>query len=75
MKTHDLVVKTGEYEVNGEKKNRYMNIGAMMTSEKGPYILIDKTFNPAGIQDGKNRILVSIFEVREKQTATDEIPF
>ncbi|MGZ3797892.1 MAG: hypothetical protein ACXVB1_16090 [Pseudobdellovibrionaceae bacterium] len=64
-KTHDLVIKTGEYtNAQGEKKNRYQNVGAVMEGDNGPFILLEKTFNPAGIQDGKNSVLISMFEVK-----------
>lgn len=62
-KTHDLAVKVGEYEKGGEKKNRYQNVGAVMEGQHGPYILLNKTFNPAGVQDGKESILISMFPV------------
>jgi hypothetical protein len=52
-KTHDLVVKTGEYEQNGETKARWQNVGAVIKTEKGSVILLERWFNPAGIVDDK----------------------
>jgi hypothetical protein len=81
MKKYDLAVKTGEYtNKDGQKKNKYKNVGAILESENGPYILLDKTFNPAGIQDGKNSVLISMFAVdNQNQMASnnfgDDIPF
>lgn len=66
MKKFDLAVKTGSYEKNGETKNRYQNVGVMIEGNNGPYILLDKTFNPAGIQDGKDKVLISMFEPKGK---------
>lgn len=64
-KTHDLAVKVSEFtNAQGEKKNRYQNVGAVMEGENGPFILLEKTFNPAGIQDGKNSVLISMFEIK-----------
>ena len=65
-KTHDLAVKIGSYEKDGIQKNRYLNIGAMVDGEKGKYILLNKTFNPAGVMDerGGSSIIVSLFEVK-----------
>lgn len=64
-KKYDLVIKVGEYtNAQGEKKNRYQNVGAIMEGDNGPFILLEKTFNPAGIQDGKNSVLISMFEVK-----------
>ena len=66
-KTHDLAVKVGEYEKDGQKKGRYENIGAVMSGDNGPYIILKKTFNPAGIQDGKDSVLLSMFPVEKKE--------
>ena len=76
-KTHNLVIKVGEYEKNGEMKNRYQNVGALMNGQHGQYILLEKTFNPAGIQDGKSSVLISIFPVRESSgnAPEDDFPF
>lgn len=66
-KTHDLVVKVGEYTTrDGETKARYENIGALMQGDKGPYVMLKRTFNPAGVSvdPGRDSILVSAFEPR-----------
>ena len=68
-KKYDLAVKTGSYtNRNGETKNRYENIGAVMVGDNGPYLMLKRTFNPAGVsvQDGRDSILVSCFEPRER---------
>ena len=50
-KTHDLAVKTGSYELNGETKGRWMNVGALMEDNDGrPFLMLNACFNPAGIQ-------------------------
>lgn len=67
-KIRDLAVKTGSYTVNGETKGRYKNVGSLMQSEDGSrFILLDTTFNPAGVPNPDNRdnVLISIFELRE----------
>lgn len=68
-KTHDLAVKIGSYEKDGKTKNRYLNIGAIFAGEKGQYMLLNKTFNPAGIVDERNgnSIIVSMFEVKPNE--------
>lgn len=63
QKTHTLRVKVGEYVQDGETKNRYLYIGAVMKGEYGSFILLDKTFNPAGIVDDKPNVLISMFPV------------
>jgi hypothetical protein len=51
-KTHDLAVKTGTYrDSQGQEKARYKTIGALMMGDKGPFVVIDRTFSPAGAAD------------------------
>lgn len=70
-----LMVKVREYtDQNGNKKNQWLQIGSMMLSEKGvPYVLLDKTFNPAGIETetGRTSIMVSMFDPDKKNEKTD----
>lgn len=69
-KTHDVVVKVGSYEKDGQTKNRYENIGSRMEKEDGgAFILIRRTFNPAGVPnpDNKDSIIISLFEVKDKE--------
>lgn len=68
-KTHDLAVKVGEYtNAQGEKKNRYQNVGAVMQGDNGQFIMLAKWFNPAGVVDarGGESILLSMFEPRQE---------
>lgn len=80
-KKYNLAVKTGEYQKDGQTKGRYQNVGAVMESEKGQFILLEKTFNPAGIQDGKSSVLIHMFEEKNENSGqfrnndNDEIPF
>jgi len=39
----------------------------MMEGDKGPYILLDRTFNPAGVggNDGRESIIVSLYEPKD----------
>lgn len=66
-KTHDLCVVVDTYQKDGQTKNKYLNIGAVMVSENNgetnKYILLDRTFNPAGVKNPDNRsnLLVSVF--------------
>jgi hypothetical protein len=71
-KTHDLAVKVGSYtNQQGEQKNRYQNVGALMQGDNGPFIMLAKWFNPAGVQDdrGGESILISIFAPKEREQA------
>ena len=68
-KTHDLAVKVGSYtNQQGETKNRYQNVGALMQGDKGQFIMLAKWFNPAGVTDdrGGESILISVLEPKEK---------
>jgi hypothetical protein len=67
-KIKDIAVKTGEYQDNnGQTKGRYQNIGALMKNEDGSvFILLQRWFNPAGINSDRETILLSCFDLREQ---------
>ena len=67
-KKYDLAVKTGEYTTNGETKGRYENVGAVMMGDKGPYLMLKRTFNPAGVPNPEDRdsVLISCFEPKQQ---------
>jgi hypothetical protein len=65
-KTHDLAVKVGEYIKDGQPKAKYENVGVVMESQNGPYLLLKKTFNPAGVPSDKESIIISMFPVENK---------
>ena len=66
-KLYDVTVKVGTYTSNGEEKSRYENIGAVFEGDKGPYMVMKRTFNPAGVpfKDGSDSIFINLFEPRE----------
>jgi len=66
-KKYDLAVRVGTYEKNGETKNKYQNIGAVIQGDNGPYIIMDRTFSPAGVPNPEDRenFIVSLFEPRD----------
>lgn len=65
-KTHDLSVKTGEYQTrDGQTKARYEPVGALMQGDNGPFIMLKRTFNPAGVPTDRDNILISAFEPRD----------
>lgn len=67
-KVYDLAVKVGEYESNGQTKNRYKNIGAIFEKDDGGrYLALDSTIVTMELQYIANpkrseRLLVSLFE-------------
>lgn len=65
---YDLAVKTGEYtDRNGNTKGRYKNVGKVMRNDNGQFMLLDKTFNPAGVPGDGDMVMVSMFEPKPKQ--------
>lgn len=67
-KKYDIAVKTGSYQDGqGQTKNRYMNIGAVMQGDNGPFILLDPMVNLAAAprEPGKDRVICSLFEPRQ----------
>jgi len=79
QKTHDLAVKTGSYtDNNGNTKNRYKNCGMVLKKDDGgEIILIDPTFNFAGVKLDSDRdmVIISKFEVKKReQAATSQTP-
>lgn len=74
-KKYDLAVKVGTYMKDGVAKPRYKTIGVLMTgNDGGEYILLEKTFNPAGVASDRESIMVSLFAPRDNnnQTAHNE---
>lgn len=68
-KLYDVTVKTGEYTNNqGENKGRYENIGSMMQGDNGPFLILKRTFNPAGVPnpDNKDSVICSCFEPQQQ---------
>jgi hypothetical protein len=68
-KIKDLTVKVGTYQKDGQEKNRYLNIGSVMEDDNGgTFILMNRTFNPAGCPNPDNResVLVSMFDVKSR---------
>ena len=66
-KTHDLCVKAGTYQKDGETKNRYKNVGMILQKEDGgEMIMIDPTFNFAAVKEqDRDFVIVAKFEVKE----------
>jgi len=66
-KLYDLAVKVGSYvDRDGKEKNRYQNLGVVLEGKDGPFLLLNRYFNPAGVpcDPSKDSILVSMFKPR-----------
>ena len=75
-KLYDVTVKTGSYQKDGETKNRYLNVGSIIKGEHGPYMIMERTFNPAGIPNPEDRssLILSLFKPREKSDGASRGP-
>ena len=82
----DLAVKTSEYEKDGETKGRWLNVGSLMEADDGgQFLILNRTFNPAGLPNPDNRdtVLISMFDRQQEVPAVppakveldDKIPF
>lgn len=69
-KIKDLAVKLREYtDGNGNQKAVWHPVGAVFKTDKGSYILLDRTFNPAGVANPENKdsVLISMFDPKPKE--------
>jgi len=75
-KVHDLVVKVGEFEKDGETKGKYKNVGVMLEKDDGGrFLMIDPTFNFAGVdRNGHESVLVSMFDLKKDKEETKAKP-
>jgi len=73
-KKYDMVINAGEYtNGQGETKKRWVNIGAVMQSDNGFFALLDPGVNLAAYkQEGKDRVMVSLFEKQDKQQSQNQ---
>lgn len=73
-KLKDLAVVTGTYQKDGKTKKRYQNIGALMESENGQFLLLDPLINLAAVprEEGRDRVVASMFEPKDKAVLGDE---
>lgn len=73
-KIRDIVVKVSEYQDHntGEMKGRYENVGALFQSDSDSslFIMLKRTFNPAGVPNPDNRdsVLLSCFVPKDQQS-------
>ena len=64
-KIGNLKCKVGTYEKDGQTKGKYVDVGVLMQGQDGGmFVLLNTTFNPAGVPnpDNKESVLVSVFE-------------
>lgn len=72
VKVKDIAVKTGTYQKDGQTKGRYENVGSLMKQDDGSFfILLKRTFNPAGVhvEDGRDQIIMSVFDLKDRDSS------
>ena len=75
-----LVAKVGTYQKDGETKNRYQDVGAIMSNSNGEYALLNPAVNLAGLllqqnaMSGENRtsVMISVFDNDNRQQAQQQ---
>lgn len=75
QKAYDIAAVVGEYEKDGETKAEWKNVGVIMKNDEGkPFILLDRTFNPAGMPNPENKknCLLSLFTPKKKEEPADD---
>lgn len=79
-KIKNLSVAVGKYtDNNGNEKTNWLNIGSIMQKDDGgKFMIMNRTFNPAGVPNPENRetFIVSMFDVKgdePEQSASDKI--
>lgn len=68
-KKYDAAVKVGEYtDREGNTKGKWLNVGAVLQTDNGHCLLLDRTFNPAGMPDpdGRGTVMVSLFPPKQQ---------
>ncbi len=67
-KLYDVAIPLGTYEDrDGKEKTRWQNVGAILEGEKGPYLLLDRWFNPGGMPNPENRTSVILTLIEPKK--------
>lgn len=75
-KKYDIAVVVSTYQSGNETKRRYQNIGAVFQGENGPYLILNRSFNPAGVpfKEGSDSIICSLFEPKDKAGGPAQAP-
>lgn len=79
-KKYDAVIAVGSYtDAQGNAKKRYLNIGAVMDGEHGPYLLLDahilsmQVFALAN-KERRDSVLVSLFDPNHERSTGEPLP-
>ena len=77
-----IKAKVGTYQKDGATKNRYQDIGAILSNQNGEYILLNPSVSLAGIlaqqnaMSGESRgnVMCSIFDNDDRQQSPAQQP-
>ncbi len=88
---YNMSCKVGTYiDREGKEKNKWASVGVVLEGQYGPYILLNRHFNPAGVPCDSNKdvIAISLFKpdgdrggaaaappLSSTPLATEEVPF
>ena len=67
-KIKNLCVATSKYQSNGQEKTNWQTVGGLMQDDNGrQFLILQRTFNPAGVPnpDNKDVIYVSMFDIKK----------
>lgn len=67
-KLADVAVVVGSYKKDGEDKFKWKTVGQLIESNGKQYVMLDKTFNPAGVptREGSDQITLSFFYDKDR---------
>lgn len=74
---YDVVARIGEYQDReGNTKGRFQNVGAVIQTDNGHALILERWFNPAGLPNPDNRsgVLLSLFEPKAKDSTPAQQP-
>lgn len=75
--SRSIKAKTGTYQKDGETKNRYTDIGVILSNQNGDYILLNPGVSLAGIlaqqnatnNEPRTNVMCSVFDNDNRQQA------
>jgi hypothetical protein len=83
----NLAVVVGTYQADGKEKNRYMNVGSIITKDDGgKFLELNPFINYTALPRKEGKLYLSVFDEENKQQTTstpavkpstsyDEVPF
>lgn len=63
----DIVAVVGTYQDrDGNEKKQYRNVGRLLRNDNGEFMVVDRTFNPAGMPGADSQVFLSLFNPRPR---------